>query len=452
MRLLFGLMTLLALSACGGGGDGSPDTTTTGSTTSAPVISSLSPTSATTGAAALTLTVNGSGFVSGSVVDWNGGALTTTFVSATQLTASVPAADLAAAGTASITVVNSSANGGTSTAATFSITAAGAPTIASLSPAAATVGAAALTLTVNGTDFVSASVVDWNGAALTTTFVSATQLTASVPAADLAAAGSDSVTVVNPGSSGGTSAKATFSVTSQGTGGGGPQLVQYKLFQTSSNNDAVNTPVQFTSPTKAGDTIWVAVTLSDFAGVHTIAVQDSQNNTFTLLDQENDGAPGSQTVAHFYAGNIKGDGATPDTVTVIWTDEDYKGVLITEISGTSTAPLVGHGGHIQDGLGGGTNNVTAGAINVTGAQVPGLLVAVSMNTTGGASDIGGTGVGGPTAGSGFTQVDQFWNWGTNLATFETGTVTGAESATATFSATDTGSTIDSYVSVSAVFH
>src|SRR5205823_3263599 len=37
-----------------------------------PSITSLSPASATAGAAAFTLTVNGTGFVSGSVVNWNG--------------------------------------------------------------------------------------------------------------------------------------------------------------------------------------------------------------------------------------------------------------------------------------------------------------------------------------------------------------------------------------------
>ena len=44
-----------------------------------------------------TLTVNGTGFVSKSVVNWNGGALTTQFVSGSQLTATVPAAEIAAA-------------------------------------------------------------------------------------------------------------------------------------------------------------------------------------------------------------------------------------------------------------------------------------------------------------------------------------------------------------------
>ena len=81
----------------------------------------MSQTSATAGGAAFTLTVTGSNFVSGSVVRWNTVALTTVFVSSTQLTATVPASDIATAGTASVTVFNPTPGGGASTALTFTI-------------------------------------------------------------------------------------------------------------------------------------------------------------------------------------------------------------------------------------------------------------------------------------------------------------------------------------------
>jgi len=68
-----------------------------------------------------TLTVNGTGFVSGAVVDWNGSPLATQFVSASQLTATVPAADIAVPRTASVTVVNPAPGGGRSNVAFFSI-------------------------------------------------------------------------------------------------------------------------------------------------------------------------------------------------------------------------------------------------------------------------------------------------------------------------------------------
>jgi hypothetical protein len=66
----------------------------------------LVPAAATPGAAAFTLTVNGTGFVSGAVVTWNGSPRTTTFVSSSQLTVSIVASDIAKAGTATVTVLN----------------------------------------------------------------------------------------------------------------------------------------------------------------------------------------------------------------------------------------------------------------------------------------------------------------------------------------------------------
>ncbi len=72
----------------------------------APTISSISPSSATVGGSAFTLTVNGSGFTTSSVVRWRGADRATTFVSETQLRASISAGDLASAGTASVTVYN----------------------------------------------------------------------------------------------------------------------------------------------------------------------------------------------------------------------------------------------------------------------------------------------------------------------------------------------------------
>jgi TolB protein len=88
----------------------------------APTITSLNPSSAIAGGSAFALTVNGTGFVSGSVVRWNGSNRATTYVNNTRLTASIPAADIVAAGSASVTVFSPAPGGGTSNTATFSIT------------------------------------------------------------------------------------------------------------------------------------------------------------------------------------------------------------------------------------------------------------------------------------------------------------------------------------------
>ena len=84
-----------------------------------PTITGLNPSSATPGGPAFTLTVNGTGFISSSVVRWKGANRTTTYVSSTRLTAAITAADIAAAGTASVTVFNPAPGGGASNAAPF---------------------------------------------------------------------------------------------------------------------------------------------------------------------------------------------------------------------------------------------------------------------------------------------------------------------------------------------
>jgi hypothetical protein len=82
----------------------------------------LVPDAVVPGGPAFTLTVNGTGFVSSSVVKWNGSARTTTFVSDSQVKAAITAADTATAGTASVTVVNPTPGGATSNVACLSIT------------------------------------------------------------------------------------------------------------------------------------------------------------------------------------------------------------------------------------------------------------------------------------------------------------------------------------------
>jgi hypothetical protein len=86
-----------------------------------PTLTSLAPASATAGGATFTLTANGTDFVAGSVVRWNGTDRPTTFVSGTQLQAAIPASDIAAAGTAEVTVFTPAPGGGISNPLTFTI-------------------------------------------------------------------------------------------------------------------------------------------------------------------------------------------------------------------------------------------------------------------------------------------------------------------------------------------
>lgn len=185
------------------GASNSVTLTVTAAPNPAPTLSSISPTNTSAGSAQFTLTVNGSNFVNGSIVRWNGSDLVTTVVSATQLTAIVPAGLVASQGTATVTVFNPAPGGGTSSGQTFTIGAAPsapAPVIISISPAAKFAGDAQFTLTVNGEDFVSGSIVRINGQNRATTFVSDTQLTATITAGDIAIAGTRAIDVLNPDS------------------------------------------------------------------------------------------------------------------------------------------------------------------------------------------------------------------------------------------------------------
>lgn len=87
-----------------------------------PAIGALSPSGATVGSSAFTLTVDGSGFVPGTVLVWNGSGRVTTTVSSTRLTAAIGASDLAEVGEASVFVFNGGPGGGYSNTVTFEIT------------------------------------------------------------------------------------------------------------------------------------------------------------------------------------------------------------------------------------------------------------------------------------------------------------------------------------------
>jgi hypothetical protein len=86
-----------------------------------PVLTSVSPASATAGSPNLTLAVSGTDFVPGSTVRWNGSERATTFVSSTALVAHVPASDVAATGSAEIAVASPMPGGGSSDTVAFTV-------------------------------------------------------------------------------------------------------------------------------------------------------------------------------------------------------------------------------------------------------------------------------------------------------------------------------------------
>ncbi|MGH9716363.1 MAG: IPT/TIG domain-containing protein [Candidatus Acidiferrales bacterium] len=101
----------------------SVDFAISGANASSPSVGSLSPSSATAGAADLEVLVKGSGFVNNSTVLWNSVPVATAYLSGSQLMALIPAADLATSGSADISVMNPAPGGGTSSTSTFTINA-----------------------------------------------------------------------------------------------------------------------------------------------------------------------------------------------------------------------------------------------------------------------------------------------------------------------------------------
>jgi hypothetical protein len=213
--LVLGLTAFQLLTGCGGGGSSSNNGGGSGGNTNqTPAISSLSPATIPAGSSALTLTVSGSGFTSSSVVKVGGTAETTTFVSASQLTAAVPASQLTSGGNLSVVVVNGTTSSGS---ANFEVDNP-APVISSMSPTTEVVGSSSLVVTITGTGFVPTTTVNVNGAGRTTSYASATQVNVTLNASDVTATGTLSITAVNSAPGGGTSAAATLPVNNPAPG------------------------------------------------------------------------------------------------------------------------------------------------------------------------------------------------------------------------------------------
>jgi hypothetical protein len=148
-----------------------------------PVATSLNPSSTVAAGPDFTLTVTGSGFVSGSTIEWNGTPRITTYVSATQLTAIIYASDVATAGTAQVTVISPGAGGGVSAALPFTIM-------------TATSSAPQLTFAPTTLTFV-AQDVDTTSAAQTVTLKNTGQVDVAEIAMTLTGSGASSFTLSN---------------------------------------------------------------------------------------------------------------------------------------------------------------------------------------------------------------------------------------------------------------
>lgn len=175
-----------------------------------PVITTLSPASVYVNSTAITLTVNGTGFVSGDVIyfDYNT-PLTTTYVSPTKLTAIVPASFFSYLGTEEVFV--STVSGATSNNVYFTVISL-TPQLQSVSPPAVTSGSVPTAIVVIGNNFMNGATVQLNGKTHPTTYTSTSELQFTPTKGDLANAAIDTITVTNP-RPGGISQSLNFNVT-----------------------------------------------------------------------------------------------------------------------------------------------------------------------------------------------------------------------------------------------
>lgn len=182
-----------------------------------PVLTSLAPASADADGPAFTLVVKGSSFVSGDVVDWIAGgtttALSTIFVSSTQIKATVPASLIANVGTAQISVVN--AGGVASASKKFTILV----TTLKLTAASLTKnssGAYTARISLKNSGYQSAANVKISKSSLG---AAATSTALPVNVGSIAAAATGSATLTYPASAGTSGSTVTLKVSGAFTGG-----------------------------------------------------------------------------------------------------------------------------------------------------------------------------------------------------------------------------------------
>ncbi len=186
-----------------------------------PTITSISPTSANSGDSGFTLTVNGTNFFNGAGVDFvnsatsYGNALVTTYISPTQLTASVPASLITLPGTFNVEAVNPAPNYPVSNTINFIVNLGvyPVPTLTSISPTTVIAGSFPFQIIAAGKDFASGAVLNFNGVAKTTTVGNTLNVYAIISTADITTPGTVQVTVTNPPPGGGTSAPQPFVIT-----------------------------------------------------------------------------------------------------------------------------------------------------------------------------------------------------------------------------------------------
>ena len=281
----------------------------------------LAPSTASAGSPAFTLTVSSpsGGFVTQTVVQWNGGTIPTTYVSASTVTAAITTAMIAKPATVFVNTLNpfsGAGNNGLSNVLTFVVNPAAnpVPAITSISPSSAAAGSASFTLTVNGSSFLptsdpsGGSQVRWNLGPTQTTLpivtINASQIQATVDTSLLvnttAQPVSAIVTVYNPPAPPATPANGGVQGPSGGGGGTSPGGLPFSITPAGTGSTAApRTNVAEETPAVSVDGRYVSYTATQ--GEHAqVYVRDTCEGATSgcqprtlIVSAATDGTPGN---------------------------------------------------------------------------------------------------------------------------------------------------------------
>ncbi|MDF2692521.1 MAG: hypothetical protein K0S65_904, partial [Labilithrix sp.] len=176
---------------------------------SAPEVDAIKPNQATVGSVGPSIIVSGNNFVPRSIVQLDGAPLATSFISGTELRATIPSNKLKTVGTLRISVGTAPPGGGASKEVTFAVVNPE-PQVTALAPLSVLAGSGTTQIEITGDRFVQGAKIVFGMTDLATTFTSSTQLAGTIPAGLLSTSGSVPVTVVNPAPGGGTSSPISF--------------------------------------------------------------------------------------------------------------------------------------------------------------------------------------------------------------------------------------------------
>ena len=201
----------LLFTGCAGSSNNSPTPTTTTPPVTAVTVASIAPATLTAGAPATTITVTGSGFVSGTAIQVGGSTETTTYVSSTEVTASIPVSQLSQGAVLSVIALNGNSTSASGPVVDLTVNNP-APAITQIVPSSLSTGATDTTIAISGSGFVPTTTIQSGTTKLTTVSISSTQVNAVVSAGLLVTPGNLSLTAVNPTPGGGTSSASSIAI------------------------------------------------------------------------------------------------------------------------------------------------------------------------------------------------------------------------------------------------